>query len=150
MFYRLFAPPDADSHRATVIALALAARGRRGVSQELREAERAVREPGMFPESALRIGLLLGFDATAPGSEVRWTTRGDRDTVSVSLVFAGPSENLPGELSRAAARLRELLDELGWRTILPRYVVSLAIERGFERYDLQLARLKERLNADAL
>lgn len=149
MLYRPHPRPDADSRRATAIAAALAARGATAVLHELVEAERAVLERDEFSESALRIGALLGFDAIAAGSDVRWATPEDVDLSGENWVIAGPSEAGTNELAGAAGRLRELLGELGWRTILPRAFVWLAIERGFARHDPVAARLLERLNTDA-
>ena len=145
MLYRTHPRPDADSRRAAEIAAALAAGGVRALLQELGEAERVVLEGDEFCESALRIGALLGFDVAAVGSDVRWATPEDDDLTGESWVIVGPSEVVTNELAGAAGRLSALLGELSWRTILPRTFLSLAIERGFSRHDLDAARLLERL-----
>ena len=101
-------------------------------------------------ESARRIGLLLGFDATAAASNVRWEIHDDGDFANESWTIAGPNEVVTNELAGAAGRLQELLEELRWRRNLPAALVSLAIERGFGRHDLATASLVERLTTDAV
>jgi hypothetical protein len=150
MFYRPYPHPDADTQRAAAIAAAVAARGTGTLSQELGEAEHAVLVRDEFSESARRIGLLLGFDATSTGSNVHWTIHEDGNLAGGSWVIAGPNEVITNELAGAAGRLRELLGELRWRTVLPGTFVSFAIARGFARHDLDTTGLLERLTTDAV
>ncbi|RDI73619.1 hypothetical protein Gocc_2760 [Gaiella occulta] len=148
MFYVPFPRQNADTRRAAVVAAKVAARGVNGVSRELGQVRRAIEEPDGFAEAAARIGSLLGFDTAAVGPAAVWQIHdapGDGDDQGRSWTIAGPDDAVVGELAGAVNRLRALLEELRWRTRLPRTLVELTIERGFSRHDLSTGYLVKRV-----